>query len=55
MHDPVDPSGQLAWFVDVLLAAEAAKEKVHILAHIPPGNDDCLESWGREFAKIVDR
>ncbi|XP_034256824.1 sphingomyelin phosphodiesterase-like [Thrips palmi] len=55
LHDPVDPSGQLAWLIDVLLAAEAAKEKVHILAHIPPGNDDCLESWGREFAKIVDR
>lgn len=55
LHDPVDPTGQLAWLVDVLLAAEAAQEKVHILAHIPPGNDDCLESWGREFAKIVDR
>lgn len=55
LHDPVDPSGQLAWLVDVLMKAEVNHEKVHILAHIPPGNDDCLEVWGREFARIVDR
>ncbi|XP_026274503.1 sphingomyelin phosphodiesterase [Frankliniella occidentalis] len=55
LHNPVDPSGQLAWLVDVLLEAEEAGEKVHILSHIPAGSEDCLESWSREFAKIVDR
>ncbi|KAK3927643.1 Sphingomyelin phosphodiesterase [Frankliniella fusca] len=55
LYNPVDPSGQLAWLVDVLLEAEAAGEKVHILSHIPPGSADCLVAWSREFAKIVDR
>lgn len=55
LHDAVDPSGQLSWLIDILLMAEEANEKVHILSHIPPGSHDCLESWTREFSQIVDR
>jgi len=50
-----DPANELAWLVDELLAAELAGKKVHILSHVPPGNGDCLASWGREFSKIISR
>ena len=29
--------------------------QVHIMSHIPPGNNDCLSVWSREFAKIIAR
>ncbi|KAK7091157.1 sphingomyelin phosphodiesterase-like [Littorina saxatilis] len=50
-----DPDGQLAWLIKTLQKAENNKEKVHIIGHIPPGIDDCLEMWSRNFYKIVDR
>ncbi|XP_013417120.1 acid sphingomyelinase-like phosphodiesterase 3b isoform X2 [Lingula anatina] len=33
-----DPAGQLAWLDEVLTNATLAKEKVHIVAHVPPGH-----------------
>lgn len=48
-------SDQLNWLVQTLLAAEEAGEKVHILAHIPPGVSDTLNSCSREYRKIIDR
>ena len=50
-----DPGGQLEWLVEQLLLAEMAGDRVHILSHNPPGNDDCLGAWGREFSKIITR
>merc|ERR1711970_436993 len=50
-----DPGNELAWLIQELLASEQKGQKVHILSHIPPGNDDCLGAWGREFAKIISR
>lgn len=29
--------------------------KVHILSHIPPGNQDCWTIFSREFSKIINR
>lgn len=46
---------QFQWLHDVLLAAEAAGEKVHILAHIPNGDVDYHQPCSREFRRIVDR
>ncbi|GLH11753.1 Uncharacterized protein GBIM_16515 [Gryllus bimaculatus] len=46
---------QLNWLTEVLLQAEKANEKVHILAHIPPGVSDSLNSCSREFRRIIDR
>lgn len=46
---------QFQWLHDVLLAAEKAGEKVHILAHIPNGNEDYHFPCSREFRRIVDR
>jgi len=50
-----DPGAELAWLVQELLASEQKGQKVHLLSHVPPGNDDCLGSWGREFSKIISR
>lgn len=46
---------QFQWLHDVLLSAEKANEKVHILAHIPNGDDDYHQPCSREFRRIVDR
>lgn len=46
---------QLQWFHDVLLQAEALNEKVHVLAHIPPGEGSCMRVWSREYNRIVER
>ena len=51
----MDSSGALQWLVSVLAEAEAAGEKVHIMSHIPPGNNDCLGGWGRNYARIIER
>ena len=45
---------QFQWLHDVLLDAEAAGEKVHILAHVPNG-EDYHKPCSREFRRIVDR
>jgi hypothetical protein len=38
-----------------LLEAEKAGEKVHILAHIPNGDEDYHKPCSREFRRVVDR
>ncbi|KAM7364421.1 sphingomyelin phosphodiesterase 1-like [Cochliomyia hominivorax] len=46
---------QLDWLQKTLLAAEKAKEHVHILAHIPSGESDCWTVWAREYNRIIER
>lgn len=46
---------QFQWLHDVLLAAEQAGEMVHILAHIPNGDEDVHLPCSREYRKIVDK
>ncbi|CRK90511.1 CLUMA_CG004132, isoform A [Clunio marinus] len=46
---------QFQWFHDVLLDAEKNGEKVHILAHIPSGDEDFHLPCSREYQRIVDR
>lgn len=46
---------QLQWFHDVLLQAEALGERVHVLAHIPPGEGSCVRVWAREYNRVVER
>jgi sphingomyelin phosphodiesterase len=48
-------ASQFQWLHDVLLLAEQAGEKVHILAHIPNGDEDFHQPCSREFNRIVDR
>jgi sphingomyelin phosphodiesterase len=54
-YDPQYLVGQLQWLHDTLLQAETKKEKVHIIAHVPSGDDTCLKVWSREYRRILDR
>ncbi|KAF2893414.1 hypothetical protein ILUMI_12758 [Ignelater luminosus] len=55
LYDDVDPYGQLQWLVKVLLDAEENNEVVHIISHVPNGDDNCLHNWSREYSKIINR
>jgi hypothetical protein len=46
---------QLQWLHDVLLEAEKAGEKVHILTHVPSNDNSCYFGWTREYRRIVER
>lgn len=46
---------QFQWLHDVLLSAESAGEKVHILLHIPNGDEDLHQPCSREYRRIVER
>jgi sphingomyelin phosphodiesterase len=50
-----DPSGQLAWLVDELQAAEDADERVYIIGHMPMGSGDVLHDGSNYFNQIVNR
>lgn len=50
-----DPDGTMTWLVNELASAEAAGQYVHILAHIPPGNEECLEGWAKNYYRVVNR
>ncbi|GMS90922.1 hypothetical protein PENTCL1PPCAC_13097, partial [Pristionchus entomophagus] len=50
-----DPDGTLTWLIDELLDSEAKGEKVHIISHIPAGDDFCLKGWAHNFYDIVNR
>ncbi|CAJ0583730.1 unnamed protein product, partial [Mesorhabditis spiculigera] len=53
--DLVDPDGTLQWLAEQLLDAEQKKEKVHIISHIPSGDDYCMKGWSFNFYDIVNR
>lgn len=55
LYNEVDPYGQLQWMADTLAEAEKAGEMVHILSHVPTGDDTCLKSWSHQFNTIVQR
>uniref|UniRef100_A0AAF5I0N5 Sphingomyelin phosphodiesterase n=1 Tax=Strongyloides stercoralis TaxID=6248 RepID=A0AAF5I0N5_STRER len=50
-----DPDESLSWLVTQLYDSEKKGTYVHILAHIPPGNEECLEGWSRNYYRIVNR
>uniref|UniRef100_A0AC34FEL8 Uncharacterized protein n=1 Tax=Panagrolaimus sp. ES5 TaxID=591445 RepID=A0AC34FEL8_9BILA len=51
----VDPDTTIAWLAKELQLAEENAEFVHILAHIPPGDGECLEGWAKNYYRIVQR
>lgn len=55
LYEPSLPQSQLQWLHDTLLAAEKAGEKVHVLAHQPPGEGTCFKVYSREYRRIVER
>ncbi|GMR39737.1 hypothetical protein PMAYCL1PPCAC_09932, partial [Pristionchus mayeri] len=50
-----DPDGTLSWLVSELLASEQKGEKVHIISHIPAGDNYCIKGWAHNFYEIVNR
>lgn len=55
MYHPQEHTIQLNWLHDVLMSAEKAGEKVHILLHQPTGVESSYYVWAREYQKIIDR
>ncbi len=50
-----DPSGQWAWLVTELAAAEKAGERVWIIGHMPMGLSDAFHDGSNYFDQIVNR
>ncbi|PAV87727.1 hypothetical protein WR25_03763 [Diploscapter pachys] len=50
-----DPDGTMSWLVRELYASEKSGDAVHIMAHIPPGDGECLEGWARNYYRVVQR
>lgn len=50
-----DPSGQLAWLVSELSAAESSGERVWLMGHMPMGSGDALHDGSNYFSQIVNR
>ena len=55
LYDPKDPDGQLQWLANTLSNAEKNNEFVHILSHIPANSNACLNTWRREYLRIINR
>ncbi|XP_075551077.1 sphingomyelin phosphodiesterase-like [Dermacentor variabilis] len=53
--DPRDPAEQLAFLVSELQESEIKGQKVHIIGHIPPGQEDCLQVWSDNYNRIIER
>lgn len=50
-----DPGNQLQWLIHELQISELMEESVHIIGHVPPGSDDCLGTWSKNYNRIVRR
>ncbi|WKX89130.1 hypothetical protein Q1695_008631 [Nippostrongylus brasiliensis] len=51
----VDPDATLQWLIDELIDSEAKGDRVHIISHVPPGDDYCLKGWSANFFQIIKR
>ncbi|CAG2166017.1 unnamed protein product, partial [Oppiella nova] len=52
-YDPVDPDGQLKWFIDELDSAETNGLYVMIITHMPLMY--CYMSWANNYIRITER
>ncbi|CAH2105780.1 unnamed protein product [Euphydryas editha] len=55
VYDPLESKRLMEWLVQELHKAELIGEKVHILAHIPPGVHDLYYTWTREYNRVINR
>ncbi|XP_050517639.1 sphingomyelin phosphodiesterase-like isoform X2 [Diabrotica virgifera virgifera] len=46
---------QLQFLVRELEKSERYEQYVHILTHLPVGNNDCIQPWEASYTKIVER
>jgi len=49
-----DELKELEWLEKTLREMEIKGEKAIIIAHIPPGAEDCMDSFSRRYRAIVD-
>lgn len=45
----------MSWFVKELFESEKKGEQVYVLAHIPPGDSECLEGWAFNYYRVIQR
>ncbi|ULU05043.1 hypothetical protein L3Y34_017643 [Caenorhabditis briggsae] len=50
-----DPDSSMSWFVKELYESELKGEQVYVLAHIPPGDSECLEGWAFNYYRVIQR
>ena len=50
-----DPFNQLQWLTNELFNAENSGEKVHIIGHITPGDQQCNKVWSKNYHRIINR
>ncbi|CAD6185574.1 unnamed protein product [Caenorhabditis auriculariae] len=50
-----DPDGTMTWFINQLYDAEKAGDHVHVVAHIPGADGECLQGWGLMYYKVLNR
>ncbi|XP_059620637.1 sphingomyelin phosphodiesterase-like [Phlebotomus argentipes] len=55
LHNTTYFAQQLEWLQEVLQRATTAREKVHIISHIPANERDCFGPWAREYRKLVEK
>ncbi|XP_055686670.1 sphingomyelin phosphodiesterase 1-like [Lutzomyia longipalpis] len=55
LHNSSYFAQQLEWLQEALQLATTAKEKVHIISHIPSNERDCFGPWAREYRKLVEK
>nr|XP_045606913.1 sphingomyelin phosphodiesterase-like isoform X2 [Procambarus clarkii] len=55
LYDDVDPAEELQWMAAELQKAEDVGEKVYIIGHIPPGHEDCTNTWSHQYNRIIYR
>ncbi|KAH8814819.1 putative acid sphingomyelinase [Xylogone sp. PMI_703] len=56
-QDPLekDPSGQFAWLISQLQAAEDAGQRAWLISHVPSGSGDYFPQYSNYFDQIVNR
>ncbi|KAF7542515.1 hypothetical protein G7Z17_g11503 [Cylindrodendrum hubeiense] len=50
-----DPSDQITWLVQELDAAEQAGERVYLVGHMPPGDENCFHDQSNYLDQVVSR
>lgn len=53
--DHNDPGNELAWLEEELTKMESEGKNAIILAHVPPGSEDCLYQWAIRYNALMDR
>jgi len=49
-----DPAGQWAWLSKELVQARANNEKVYIIAHVYPGNEEAREEYSKRYESLIN-